>query len=552
MKYQEILFWLVFFSFFSGSVNSQEGFNFYGNVENNINFFRRDSLIGAFGIPQYNSNDIGGEIWIDLHANYKGYQAGIRLDAFRNSNLLNPTGSYSAEGLGRFYLKKDFGKVGVELGYLYDQIGSGIIFRSYESRAQLLDYALIGAKGSWNISDNITVNGYYGRQKRQFDWYDSYIRGLNFDGYFELGKSKSLSLSPGIGYINRVLSEDNMDQIVNVLRTYLDEDRSIPKYNAYLLSLYNTLAYKSVSWYIEGAYKTPELYYDPNATRTELTGRRVFGKYVKNAGTVFYSSLGIAVKNLGITIEGKRTANFNFRTDPLLRQNQGLISFIPPMNRQNTYRLLSRYNPATQDLSEIAWQMDIKHRLNNAWNWEFNLSDIYTLDSNPLFREFYIAFQYKRKRKWELKSGIQIMSYNQEIYEVKPEVPILEAKTVFADFLYRIDSKNSIRSEFQYMHTEEDYGQWLFGSVEASIGRHIILEASGMYNVSPGPASPVDPDTGIKKQILYPTLGMQLRWGSRRINFRYVKQVEGVICTGGICRLEPAFSGFRINSYAQF
>jgi hypothetical protein len=88
--------------------------------------------------------------------------------------------------------------------------------------------------------------------------------------------------------------------------------------------------------------------------------------------------------------------------------------------------------------------------------------------------------------------------------------------------------------------------------VEASLGKNVILEISGMYNISPGPASPEDPDTEIKEKILYPTIGIQLRKGSKRISFRYVKQVEGVICTGGICRLEPAFSGFRMNTYVQF
>ena len=531
---------------------AQQRVNFYGTIENNINFFREDSLIGASGIPQYNNNDIGGEIWVDLHAGYKGYQAGIRLDAFQKSNLLNPTGSYSAQGIGRFYLKKDYNRFGIELGYLYDQIGSGIIFRSYESRSQLLDYALVGGKVHWDIIDNLQIRGFYGRQKRQFDIYDSDIRGLNLDGFFELGKEKSLTLSPGIGYINRVLSQDNIDQVVDVLRTYVEEDRELPKYNAYLFSLYNTLGYKSLSWYVEAAYKTPELFFDPNATRTELTGREVFGKYIRRAGSVYYSSLSIAVKNLGITLEGKRTSNFNFRTNPLLRQNDGLISFIPPMNRQSTYRMLARYNPATQDLSEMAWQFDIKHRINSSWSWEVNVSDIYTLDSDPLFREFYFSFLYKKKRKWQYRSGIQFLVYNQEVYEVKPEVPLLEATTVFADFLYRFNTRNSLRTEMQYMYTQEDYGSWLFGLVEASLGKYVILEISGMYNISPGPASPEDPDTEIKEKILYPTIGIQLRKGSKRISFRYVKQVEGVICTGGICRLEPAFSGFRMNTYVQF
>ncbi|HEY1045054.1 MAG TPA: DUF6029 family protein [Bacteroidia bacterium] len=32
----------------------------------------------------------------------------------------------------------------------------------------------------------------------------------------------------------------------------------------------------------------------------------------------------------------------------------------------------------------------------------------------------------------------------------------------------------------------------------------------------------------------------------------YIKQVQGVNCTGGICRVEPAFSGVRLSLSTSF
>ena len=104
----------------------------------------------------------------------------------------------------------------------------------------------------------------------------------------------------------------------------------------------------------------------------------------------------------------------------------------------------------------------------------------------------------------------------------------------------------------QWMSTDQDYGSWLFGLVELSWVPHWQFELSGMYNVSPGPAAPADPDSGMKTSILYPSIGITYTQGSRRFNIRYVKQVEGVVCTGGICRLEPAFSGLRMSTYVTF
>ena len=40
--------------------------------------------------------------------------------------------------------------------------------------------------------------------------------------------------------------------------------------------------------------------------------------------------------------------------------------------------------------------------------------------------------------------------------------------------------------------------------------------------------------------------------GSHRISFAYVKQVDGINCTGGVCRYEPGFSGFKVMITSSF
>ncbi len=533
------------------ALSGQDKLQWSGSVDMNVNYFIEDTIIGATDIPQYEEDHLGGEWWVNFNAAYKGYSLNLRGDIFQNSNLLNPTGSYTAAGLGRFRLAKSYKNIDLQLGYIYDQIGSGIIFRSYEERPQLIDNALIGGAVDVGLTDYLTVKGIYGYQKEQFDINRNVIRGVSLEGFWELGKEDNpISIVPGIGYINRQLTDENMVGIVDVLRTYIEEDRTLPRFNVYLGTLYNTLTYKGISWYTEWAIKSRELFFDPQAIRTEITGREVFGRYVKRLGSVFYSSLGLSAGNLGITIEGKRTSNFNFRTNPLYRQNEGLVSFIPPMAQELTYRLLSRYSPATQDLSEWAFQADFKLKIDKRWSVDFNISDIQTLDQTPLYTELYMSVLYKIPRKWQLRTGLQFIDYNQEVYQLKPLVPRVRAVTTFADFLYRFNSKQNIKMEVQYMNTEQDFGSWLFLSSELAVSRRFSIEASGMYNTDPGKESPVDSD-GNKLKILYPTFGLTYNRGSMRYNVRYVKQVEGIVCTGGICRLEPAFSGIRLSSNIQ-
>jgi hypothetical protein len=50
-----------------------------------------------------------------------------RFDMYNNSNLRNPTDSYSGMGIGRWYVQKRLDKVEISAGYLYDQIGSGCV-----------------------------------------------------------------------------------------------------------------------------------------------------------------------------------------------------------------------------------------------------------------------------------------------------------------------------------------------------------------------------------------------------------------------------------------
>ena len=37
-----------------------------------------------------------------------------------------------------------------------------------------------------------------------------------------------------------------------------------------------------------------------------------------------------------------------------------------------------------------------------------------------------------------------------------------------------------------------------------------------------------------------------------RFTAGYIRQVEGVNCTGGVCRVEPAFSGVRLTLTTNF
>ncbi len=529
-----------------------------GNLEATGNFFLRDSTIGAANTPQYDRQKYGADAWLTLNYQYRGFDLGLRFDMFHNSNLLNPTGSYTAQGIGRWYVAKKVQKLGITAGYIYDQVGSGIIFRAYEERALAIDQALYGLRLSYDLSPDWQVKVFTGRQKQQFDSYRSVIRGLALDGFIA-SDSTSLTMAPGFGIVARTLDDASMNNLVANLNSYRKEDVADiePHYNTYAFSAYNTLTAGPFSWYVEGAWKSKDIIFDPFEQRITVSGDTVTGRYVQRTGSVLYSSLSYASKGLGITLEGKRTSNFDFRTRPQEEGNRGLLHFIPPMTRVNTYRLPARYAAATQYIGELAFQADIKYRLNKSLTFTLNMSHITDLDDTKLYQELFTEVQYKFLRKWLLLAGVQLQDYNQEIYQGKPGAAPVKAITPYLDFLYRFDPKTGLRFELQYMHVAKDhgvrsdYGSWLFAQVEFTLAPHWTFTVSDMYNIAPGILSPVDSD-GSKLKIHYTRVDLYYTYRTNKIYLGYIRQPEGVVCSGGICRLEPAFNGMRLGVSASF
>ena len=540
--------------------NNNSGGQISGSLEANGNFYFRDSLIGAANTPQYDRQLAGADAWLNLSYSNWGFDFGLRFDMFNNSNLLNPQGSYTDQGIGRWFISKNINKLGITVGYIYDQIGSGIIFRAYESRPLAIDNSLFGARLTYDIAPDWKIKVFTGRQKQQFDEYNSIIKGFNLDGFVVGGKEDSpWTMAPGFGIMNRTLDDASMNSLVATINTYTKEDAFVPNYNTYAFSAYNTLTAGPITWYLEGAYKTDDAINDPFGEIVRDSVVIVGDKFINEPGSVIYSSLSFAKKGLGITLEGKRTENFSLRTRPQEQLNRGLVNFLPPMTRLNTYRLTARYNAATQELGELAFQGDVRYSPSRKLSFNVNFSNITDLESELLYREIYTEIAYKYKRKWSLLGGIQMQNYNQEIYEFKPDVPMVETFTPYMEFLYKFTRKKAIRFEAQYMNVgldekagfKQDYGDWLFGLIEYSVAPHWTFTISDMYNVGPGKLSPVD-ENGEKLSIHYPRFDIYYTYKSNRFSLSYIKQVEGVVCAGGICRLEPAFSGVKMTVNSTF
>jgi len=320
------------------TVSLAYGQNLTGSLQTRAQFFQRDSSIGAFNTPQYDRQLYGAEAWVNLNYSNWGFDFKLRFDAFQNTNLRDPNGSLSGEGIGFWQVHRAIDDLDITAGYIYDQIGTGIIYRAFEDRTQLIDNALKGVRVAYNFNDNWQVRAFTGRQKLLFEEYAPAIKGLALEGYAAID-SGAVSFAPGFAVVNRTYDDATIQGVVATLQTYTDEQIFRPEYNSYAFSAYNRLSIGSFSWYVEGAYKPQDVQFNP---LTSLL--------IGDAGTVFYSTMSYSQKGFALSIEGKRTEAFDFRTRPQEILNRGQIHFITSIARENTYSLTTRYQPSVQFL----------------------------------------------------------------------------------------------------------------------------------------------------------------------------------------------------------
>lgn len=541
---------LIAICIFSFTVSAQDKGVLSGNFQSNFSVFLKDSLIGATeaASPQYGRQISSAEAWLFLNYDIKGFHIATRYDLFNNSNLLNPSSSFTGQGLGFWQIKKNVGDLELTAGSFYDQFGSGIIFRAYENRLIGIDYAMEGIRAKYQISDNFSVKAFTGKQKgfqaSRFETSPQIIKGINAEKGFMFEDGTVLNI--GASGVNRTLDENTMSALVTEVNALPLEQRFYPKYNVYAVNGYFDLNWKNFGLNAEYNYKTEEAIRDN------------FGDLLSSNGSVFLAGISYSKRKLGkekkgglgINAQYRRIDHFPLLVTPYATLLNGIVTYQPSFSRQASYRMLARYQAPAQFFGEQAYQAEIIYSLNKKTTVQANYSDIKTPDGVQLFSERFLQIEQKINSKWKGKFGIQSVIYNQPIYEGKDDhYPKVETITPFMELTYKLDRKNSFRFESQYLMTEQDLGSFFHGILEWNSSPKFTIAISDMVNTAP--VRDINPT--LANQVLhYPTVFAKYNIKTTSVTAAYVKQVEGVNCTGGICRLEPAFSGLRFTLATQF
>ncbi|MCZ2139781.1 MAG: DUF6029 family protein [Bacteroidia bacterium] len=527
---------------------------FSGNFQSNFQGYVKDSAIGA-NTTQYEKELSSADAWLFLNYKYKGFNFSLRYDMFNNTPLFDPFVAFTGSGIGFWQISKDIGKLNLTVGNFYDQFGTGMVFRAYEERNLGIDFAVMGVRAIYSPSENTRIKAFSGQQKYKFNLRDAVVKGVNVEHRINI--TDDLSTELGGSLVNRTIDQTTMNTIASTINSYPIENRFDPTYNVFASNFYNTLNYKKFSLYIEYSNKTPEA----------IMGKDL--RLYKSGGDVYYTSLSYSTKGLGISAQYKRINNFQFKASPLIVSTspaeQGLINYLPSLTRQNTYRLLARYNAVVQELGENALQGEVTYKVNKKTMININGTAVTTLNgidlnnkeildwnsTTRLYREFYIDVQHKFSSKFKAMGGIQSIGYNQTVFEQKANAPFVEALTPFGEITYKFNTQRSIRVEGQYLMTKQDLGNLVNVLVEYNVAPYWSFSVSDMVNTSHGALNAPKPGEAFKL-VHYYNFFASYTYKTTRITAAYLKQVAGVNCTGGVCRIEPAFSGARITLTTNF
>ncbi len=563
---------LLFFTALIGVTSAQNSGidkgQFTGNLLLNSQKYLRDEKIGATGtMPVYGRNVVSSDFWLFMQYRIKDYSFIVRYDGFNNSNLLSPLEIYSNHGIGFWQANKKLGELDITVGSFYDQFGSGILFRAYEQRQIGIDYSMQGVRLAYNLNENWRIKGFSGNQKgsnkKRFDYNPQVISGLNIEGSIDLGKdstgeSKYGSLQVGASALNRTLDDGSMSWLVANINNYDRDDQFVPKYNVYGFNGYFTYYLGNFTWNFEANYKSEEA----------IVG--MDNKLKMRDGKVFYTSLswgkskikfGNSNLSLGVNVQARHIDHFVLKTSPNATLLEGLVSYLPSLTKQNTYRLMARYNAPAQDLGEDGIQGEIEAKIGKKTRISFNTSYVQSLESNgmldtytnkmkpiELFREYNLELVQSIGND-KLKLGIQNIYYNQARYEQEPEYKPVVTITPFFEWLHKTSTGKTFRIEGQYLHTEQDQGSFANLVVEYYFTKNFSIAVGDMLNIEPHRYETMAIS---KEKLHYPSFFIGYVHNNSVYTISYIKQQAGVNCSGGICRLEPAFSGVRFTVSSNF
>tara|TARA_B100001142_G_scaffold326548_1_gene382266 strand:- start:159 stop:1814 length:1656 start_codon:yes stop_codon:yes gene_type:complete len=541
----------IHFCFFSFSQEYNTG-AINGDFNLNLQSYQEDEKINAEAQDEIVLNNA----YLNLNYTRGNFATGLRYESYLNA-LADFDQEFKGNGIVYRYATYSIDNLEITAGNYYEQLGSGLIFRSYEEKGLGIDNAMDGVRLKYNPSPGIYLKTFIGKSRTHFIYSDGIFRGADT----EID-------------INELFSSENKTKVIlggSFVSRYQERDNlvfTIPQnVSAYAGRL--NLNHGGWSYYGEYAYKI-------NDPANVLSQSQM--NYAN--GTAFTQNITFSKRGFGVSAEMHRTDNMTFKSDRDRNGKAYIINYIPTLSKPHTYSLLALYPCATQADGELGIQFDIFYKFKKGSQLggkygtkiAFNFSQINALEGGPSFlndirthtpnlisfdevlhyQDFNLSVAKKINRKLNTNFIFANQTYNKDVLEGKPigDYGILNSSIVVSDISYKIKEGHTLRIELQSLLSkqiedgkQQAEGDWSMGLIEYTISPNWFLSIQDMYNYG---------NENIDKQLHYININAGFIKGANRFEVGYGKKREGIFCVGGVCKTVPSSNGFSLSVSSSF
>ncbi|MEW6685806.1 MAG: DUF6029 family protein [Candidatus Edwardsbacteria bacterium] len=240
-------------------------------------------------------------------------------------------------------------------------------------------------------------------------------------------------------------------------------------------------------------------------------------------GKAFYQSINFSLPGFGFLLEIKNYRNFDFKYNapPTCNRSERLVN-----NGKDEYggQIETTFSPLS------AWSFLVNASLNSSKKGGQKLSEIHLETKkeflNGGFGELTFLFQQEKK----LEAGIEKKQFLGP--QIRFSLPLPKNNSASGEVGYQYYQMNYLTSKLDYH----------FLPLLFSLNFHswYIISLSGEFS------SKSIPEYENKSQWF----GLEIGWDlseKHQLRVRYSSERGGLVCSGGICRYEPAFKGLKIS-----
>ncbi|MBE6212239.1 MAG: hypothetical protein E7129_03775 [Rikenellaceae bacterium] len=513
-----------------------------GSLESSSIYYAPDKKI------ERPDDHFGSNNYIKVDYSNGRFSAGVQMNAFLPALV-----GYEelADGY-KFYLASKYiqwrdKNFEILVGDIFDQYGNGLIFRSFEDRQLGLNNSLEGVRAGYNFGRYVTLKGMYGRPRLYTEYSKTWVRGADLVvSIADIIKVPVINFTLEGSYVNRYQSlsqapeymheEDpsTIDPITGVGKTFIESYGISPNLNMYSGRL--NFGWNGLS--VRGEYVHKSKDFDVNESVTHK-GWAALGEVGYNYKTFSVMGTFRALSHMGTAIDMYTTGTGN------------ILNYLPALTRQYTYMLanLNPYQVITK--GELGGQVDLcysyrsKSNRYRYWNFHANFSTFYSLKKQPwtnnerqlFWRDINIDVERQWNKKWK---SLILYSFQDNMDH--------QAHIFVGDVTHKFNRKMSLRFELQYLLSGDDKsewdgmhseGDWVAALVEFNLAPHWSFYVQDMYNIG-------------QSKTHYYNGGFSYTYNRTRVQLSYGRNRAGYICSGGVCRFSPAYTGVNLVLTSSF